>query len=206
MLVQKSAMMIPQKFLTITGHGPGFRPSWGSWLVKYQEPDLFWSHICQLFPINSQNLRNSSVEFRNSSAEFKNSSDHIYVLGKKSGPFWLAAALPKPLPRNRPETSTFACVGFLSLDRGCEIDLQPKFAGWGRRPRVFSCKIRCKLHLGPSISNTFPLWNSHGPFNDSSKAFYPFTLLALLFSEGTDSVHRLFPCFFAYSKLKGGEP
>ena len=160
-----------------------------------------------LFPINSQNFRNSSAEFRNSYAEFKNSSDHIYVLGTIAGPFWLAAGLPKPRPRNRPETNTFACVGFLSLDRGCELYLPPKFAGWERRPMVFSCKIRCKLHVGPYISNTFPLWNSQGKALSMIRARPSTRLLCLLcyFQKGTDSVHRLFrlfPCFLHTQKSK----
>lgn len=157
-----------------------------------------------LFPINSQNFRNSSAEFRNSYAEFKNSSDHIYVLGTIAGPFWLAAGLPQPRPRNRPETNTFACVGFLSLDRGCELYLPPKFAGWERRPMVFSCKIRCKLHVGPYVPSM--KFSRQGPFNDSGKTFYPFTLLALLFSERhwlCSQTIPTIPMFFAYSKVKG---
>ena len=71
----------------------------------------------------------------------------------------------------------------------------PKLAGWGRRPRVFSCTIRCKLHLGPNICNTFPLWNSLGKALSMIRARPSTRLLCLhcYFQKGTDSVHRLFP-------------
>lgn len=49
-------------------------------------------------------------------------------------------------------------------------------------------------------------FSRQGPFNDSGKTFYPFTLLALLFSERhwlCSQTIPTIPMFFAYSKVKG---